>query len=143
MTRTWKVLIADDESIIREGIRSSVPWDDLRLEVVGEAEDGEEALEMAVDKQANILLVDLSMPIMNGLALIRHLREQLPKCKIVIITGHDEFNYAYEAIKLEVDDYILKRLIRTCWEKCWRESCRSWRKRRVRRASADGFQTDR
>ncbi|NBD24599.1 response regulator transcription factor [Paenibacillus glycinis] len=108
MTRTWKVLIADDESIIREGIRSSVPWDDLRLKVVGEAEDGEEALELAVEKQVNILLVDLSMPIMNGLALIRHLREQLPKCKIVIITGHDEFNYAYEAIKLEVDDYILK-----------------------------------
>ncbi|WP_435169055.1 response regulator transcription factor [Paenibacillus glycanilyticus] len=108
MIRTWKVLIADDESIIREGIRSSIPWEDLQLEVVGEAEDGEEALELAVEKQANILLVDLSMPIMNGLTLISHLREQLPKCKIVIITGHDEFNYAYEAIKLEVDDYILK-----------------------------------
>ncbi|MCM3629611.1 response regulator [Paenibacillus glycanilyticus] len=108
MTRKWKVLIADDESIIREGIRSSIPWEELQLEVVGEAEDGEEALELAIEKQAQILLVDLSMPIMNGLTLISHLREQLPKCKIVIITGHDEFNYAYEAIKLEVDDYILK-----------------------------------
>ncbi|MGO4109446.1 response regulator transcription factor [Paenibacillus sp. YAF4_2] len=108
MTRKWKVLIADDESIIREGIRSSISWEDLHLEVVGEAEDGEEALELAVEKQAQILLVDLSMPIMNGLTLISHLREQLPKCKIIIITGHDEFSYAYEAIKLEVDDYILK-----------------------------------
>lgn len=108
MSRKWKTLIADDEAIIREGIRSSVPWEALSLEVAGEAEDGEEALELAVQTGAHILLVDLSMPIMNGLALIGHLREQLPHCKIVIITGHDEFAYAYEAIKLEVDDYILK-----------------------------------
>lgn len=108
MSRKWKTLIADDEAIIREGIRSSVPWEALSLDVVGEAEDGEEALELAVQTQAHILLVDLSMPIMSGLALIGHIREQLPHCKIVIITGHDEFAYAYEAIKLEVDDYILK-----------------------------------
>ncbi|MCR2807742.1 response regulator [Paenibacillus soyae] len=108
MSRKWRALIADDEAIIREGIRSSVPWEALSLEVVGEAEDGEEALELAVEKQAHVLLVDLSMPIMNGLTLIGHLRQQLPHCKIVIVTGHDEFAYAYEAIKLEVDDYILK-----------------------------------
>lgn len=108
MARMWKVLIADDEQIIREGIRSSIDWSGLGLEVAGEAEDGEEALEKAVDLGANIVLVDLSMPIMNGLTLIGHLRKRLPNCKIVIITGHDEFAYAYEAIKLEVDDYILK-----------------------------------
>lgn len=108
MARTWKVLIADDEAIIREGIRGSVPWERLGLEVAGEAEDGEEALELAVAREVHILLVDLSMPIMNGLTLIGHIRAQLPGCKIIIITGHDEFAYAHEAIKLEVDDYILK-----------------------------------
>ncbi|NIK79910.1 two-component system response regulator YesN [Paenibacillus castaneae] len=108
MPRIWKALIADDEAIIREGIRSSVPWEKLGLEVVGEAEDGEEALELAEQTQANIMLVDLSMPIMNGLTLISHIRQLLPQCKIVIITGHDEFEYAQKAIKLEVDDYILK-----------------------------------
>lgn len=108
MMRKWRTLIADDEAIIREGIRSSIPWEELKLEVVGEAEDGEEALELAVEKQAQIMLVDLSMPIMNGMTLIGHIRKRLPQCKIVIITGHDEFSYAYEAIKLEVDDYILK-----------------------------------
>ncbi|WP_029192601.1 response regulator [Paenibacillus harenae] len=108
MIRKWRTLIADDEAIIREGIRTSIPWEELKLEVVGEAEDGEEALELAIEKQAQILLVDLSMPIMNGMTLISHIRERLPQCKIVIITGHDEFSYAYEAIKLEVDDYILK-----------------------------------
>lgn len=108
MNRTWKVLIADDEAIIREGILGSVDWEWLGLSVAGEAEDGEEALEKALDEQVDILLVDLSMPIMNGLTLIGHLRERLPLCKIIIITGHDEFSYAQEAIKLEVDDYILK-----------------------------------
>lgn len=108
MSCTWKVIIADDEYIIRQGIRSCVPWEQFGMTVAGEAEDGEEALELAVREKANIMLVDLSMPIMGGLPLIRHIREQLPECKIIIITGHDEFSYAQEAIRLEVDGYILK-----------------------------------
>ncbi|MFD1955559.1 response regulator [Paenibacillus thailandensis] len=108
MKRVWNVLIADDEPIIREGIRTAVDWESLRLEVVAEAEDGEEALELALGRAADIMLVDLSMPIMNGLTLIGRIREAKPETKIVIITGHDEFAYAQEAIKLGVDDYILK-----------------------------------
>jgi two-component system response regulator YesN len=104
----WKILIADDEFIIREGIRAAMPWDVLNIEVVAEAEDGEEALELALQHQVDIMLVDLNMPIMNGLTLMKHLRQQHPACRIVIITGHDEFAYAQEAIRLEVDDYILK-----------------------------------
>ncbi|KRE40055.1 response regulator transcription factor [Paenibacillus sp. Soil724D2] len=104
----WKVLIADDESIIREGILSSLNWQQLGLEVVAEAEDGEEALELARKHSVHILLVDLNMPIMNGMSLIKHIREELPDCKIIIITGHDEFTYAQAAIRLNVDDYILK-----------------------------------
>ncbi|GMK39966.1 hypothetical protein PCCS19_30210 [Paenibacillus sp. CCS19] len=104
----WKVLIADDEAIIRWGIRDAVKWEALDMEVAAEAEDGEEALELAVQLGIDVLLVDLSMPIMNGLTLVKHIREQLPECRIVIITGHDEFAYAQEAIRLSVDDYILK-----------------------------------
>jgi two-component system response regulator YesN len=104
----WRVLIADDESIIREGILSSLNWQQLGLEVVAEAEDGEEALELARKHNVHILLVDLNMPIMNGMSLIKHIREELPDCKIIIITGHDEFTYAQAAIRLNVDDYILK-----------------------------------
>lgn len=104
----WKVLIADDESIIREGIQSSLNWQQLGLEVVAEAEDGEEALELARKHSVHILLVDLNMPIMNGMSLIKHIREELPDCKIIIITGHDEFTYAQAAIRMNVDDYILK-----------------------------------
>lgn len=103
-----KVLIADDEPIIREGVRDSVDWTSHGMRVCAEAEDGEEALELALLHQIHIALVDLNMPIMNGIALMKELRQKLPQCRIIIITGHDEFAYAQEAIRLSVDDYILK-----------------------------------
>lgn len=104
----WKVLIADDEPIIREGIRDSVNWESLDLVIAAEAEDGEEALELALEHSIDILLVDLNMPIMDGITLMKALKEKLPECKFIIITGHDEFSYAQEAIRLDVNDYILK-----------------------------------
>ncbi|AOZ93688.1 response regulator transcription factor [Paenibacillus crassostreae] len=104
----WKVMIADDEAIIREGIKRSVDWGELGLTVVTEAEDGEEALENAIQHGIHIALVDLNMPIMHGIELMKRLREQLPDCKIVVVTGHDEFTYAQESIRLQVNDYILK-----------------------------------
>ncbi|KAA0562270.1 response regulator [Bacillus sp. CH30_1T] len=104
----WKVLIADDEYIIREGIRSSVDWEEFGMEVIGEAEDGEEAVELALKHKIDILLIDLNMPIMNGLAAMKHLRDELPHCKMVVISGYDEFHYAQEAIRLQVEDYLLK-----------------------------------
>lgn len=108
MNRIRKVLIADDEPIIREGIRTAVDWAALQMEVVAEAEDGEEALELAIKHEADIILVDLNMPIMDGITLMKHVRDQLPLCRLVIITGHDEFQYAQEAIRLNVDEYLLK-----------------------------------
>lgn len=103
-----RVLIADDEPIIREGIRDSVDWQKLGMEVVGEAEDGEEALELAEKYEIDILLVDMNMPFMDGITLMKRLRVILPECRYIIITGHDEFSYAQEGIRLGVEDYILK-----------------------------------
>lgn len=108
MDSLLRVLIADDEPIIREGVRDSVDWPSLGMSVCAEAEDGEEALELALQHRIHVALVDLNMPIMNGLTLMKELRQKLPQCRIIIITGHDEFAYAQEAIRLGVDDYILK-----------------------------------
>jgi two-component system response regulator YesN len=108
MNNPWKVLIADDEPIIREGVRMAIDWSSLDMEVVAEAEDGEEALELALQHQVNILLVDLNMPIMDGITLMKHIRESLPDARLIIITGHDEFQYAREAIRLNVAEYVLK-----------------------------------
>ncbi|GKU84025.1 response regulator [Niallia sp. NCCP-28] len=108
MKQLLKVLIADDEPTIREGIRHSIDWNNIGMEVAAEAEDGEEALELALEYEVDILLADLNMPIMDGLTLIKNIRESLPKCRVVIISGYDEFSYAQEALRLQVEDYILK-----------------------------------
>lgn len=110
MEKLLKVLIADDEPNIREGIRYSVNWKSYAMDVVAEAEDGEEALELALKHNIDILLVDLNMPIMNGLTVVKHIREKLHKCRVIIITGYDDFSYAQEALRLQVDDYLLKPL---------------------------------
>jgi two-component system response regulator YesN len=104
----WKVILADDEALIREGIRSSIPWEQMQMTVVGEAEDGEEALELALEREADLMLVDLNMPIKDGISLIRELRGKRPECRVIIVTGHEEFSYAQEAVRLNVDDYVLK-----------------------------------
>lgn len=108
MNKRLKVLIADDEPNIREGIRDSLDWNAVGMEVIAEAEDGEEALELAIKYEIDILLVDINMPIMNGLTLIGHIQKLLPKCRVIIISGYDEFSYAQQAIRLQVDEYILK-----------------------------------
>lgn len=104
----YRVLIADDEPIIREGLRGCVDWTALGMEVVGEAEDGEQALELAIKLKADIILVDMNMPFLNGIELIRRLQEKCPQCRFLIVSGHDEFSYAQAAVRLGVDDYILK-----------------------------------
>jgi len=104
----WKVLIADDEYIIRDGIRSCVDWLDFDMEVIGEAEDGEEAIELALEHNIDILLVDLNMPIVNGITAMKTIKKKLPQCHMVVITGYDDFKYAQEAIRIQVEDYLLK-----------------------------------
>ncbi|ENH98016.1 hypothetical protein J416_02194 [Gracilibacillus halophilus YIM-C55.5] len=104
----WNVLIADDEWMIREGIRSSIDWAALQMKVVGEAEDGEEAVELAIEYQADIIFIDLNMPIMDGITAMKQIKRTLPHCKMIVISGYDDFRYAQEAIRLQVEDYILK-----------------------------------
>ena len=108
METHYRVLIADDEPIIREGLRDCIDWMTIGMEIVGEAEDGEEALELAIKLNADILLVDMNMPFLNGIELIRRLQEKCPQCRFLIVSGHDEFSYAQAAVRLGVDDYILK-----------------------------------
>lgn len=108
MSECWRVLIADDEPWIREGIRDAVSWERYQMSVSAEAENGEEAFELALKHGIDLLIVDLNMPIVNGITLMKKLRGALPQCRFVIVTGYDQFAYAQEAIRLNVDDYLLK-----------------------------------
>jgi Response regulator containing CheY-like receiver domain and AraC-type DNA-binding domain len=104
----YKLIIADDEARIRRGLKNSINWNQLNIEIIGEAEDGEIALNLAKEKMPNIMLVDICMPFVNGLELIKLLKGINENCIIIIITGFDEFEYIHEALKLKVFDYILK-----------------------------------
>ncbi len=103
-----KVMIVDDESIFREYLQEKVDWGIIGLEVCIVAKNGVEALEQAIKTRPHIALVDINMPFMDGLTLSEKLRETMPEMRVVLITGYSEFEYARRAIKLGVEDYILK-----------------------------------
>ncbi len=104
----YKVFLADDEIVVREGIRSNFPWDDSPFVLAGEAPDGEIALNMMQDIKPDILITDIRMPFMDGLALSRVVKQTMPWVYIIIISGFDDFSYAKEAISIGVEEYLLK-----------------------------------
>lgn len=104
----YKVFIVDDEVIVREGIRNKIQWDETPFTFAGEAGDGEIALSMIQEIKPDILITDIKMPFMDGLQLSMIVKSIQPWIRIIILSGHDEFDYAKEAIKIGVDDYILK-----------------------------------
>ena len=104
----YRVLLADDEEDIRVGISRKMPWADLGFELVGEAENGRDALELAESLQPDVVLTDIRMPFMDGLELCRVLTERLPAAKFVVFSGFDDFEYTKQAIQMNVSEYILK-----------------------------------
>lgn len=103
-----KVFLVEDESIIRQGIKNNIEWKANGFELVGEAGDGEYAYPMILKSQPDILLTDIKMPFMDGLELSRLVKKALPKTQIIVFSGYNEFDYAKEAIKIGISDYLLK-----------------------------------
>ena len=95
---SYKVFFVEDEIVTREGIRDNVDWKANGFEFCGEAPDGEMALPLLQIAQPDVLITDIKMPFMDGLQLCRIVRERMPGAKIIILSGHDEFEYAQEAI---------------------------------------------
>lgn len=104
----YKVFLVEDEIVTREGIRDNVNWQAAGFEFCGEAPDGEIALSLIEATHPDVLITDIKMPFMDGLQLSRIVRKRMPQVKIIILSGHDEFNYAQEAVKLGVTEYLLK-----------------------------------
>jgi two-component system response regulator YesN len=105
---TYKVFFVEDEIVTREGIRDNVDWEANGFEFCGEATDGEMALPMLRTARPDVLITDIKMPFMDGLQLSKIVRERMPWVKIIILSGHDEFEYAQQAIKVGVTEYLLK-----------------------------------
>jgi two-component system response regulator YesN len=104
----YKILIVDDEPIVREGIRERIQWAKHGYECIGACENGREALEVMAQERPDVVLTDICMPYMDGLELSRQIVEKYPKTRIIILTGFDDFDYAQQAVKLQVTDFILK-----------------------------------
>lgn len=104
----YKVFLVEDEIVTREGIRDNVDWAADGFELCGEAPDGEMALPLLRATQPDVLITDIKMPFMDGLQLTRIVRERMPGIKVIILSGHDEFEYAQAAIQLGVAEYLLK-----------------------------------
>lgn len=103
-----KVFLVEDETIIRQGIKNNIDWNSNGFELVGEAGDGEYAYPMILKHQPDILLTDVKMPFMDGLELSRAVKKALPRTRIIVFSGYNEFDYAKEAIKIGISDYLLK-----------------------------------
>jgi len=104
----YKLLIVEDEKWEREGLVGFLDWSGLGFEIVGAAANGIQGLRLAEEYQPDIIITDIKMPKMDGIELTEEVKKILPNCRIIIITGYDDFEYAKEAIKLGVFDYLLK-----------------------------------
>ena len=104
----YSVLLVDDEEDVVRTIMVKTDWESLGYRVIGYAHNGVEALEIAEEYQPDVVMTDIKMPYMDGLTLGRKLKEMYPSVKIILFSGFDDFEYAKEAIKLEVEEYLLK-----------------------------------
>ncbi len=105
-----KVLLADDHTLFRQGMISLMHTREDLVEVVGEAETGEEAVEMTEQLQPDVVLMDIYMPQMDGLQAAKEIRARFPKVAIVMLTSSERDGHLYEAVRLGVSGYLLKSL---------------------------------
>ena len=107
----YKVMLVEDEPIIREGLKHYFDWNALQFKSIIEASNGLEGLELARQEKPDLIITDIRMPLMNGLDMIEKLRPDLPYSQFVILTGHNDFEYAQRAIKIGgVTEYLVKPL---------------------------------
>jgi two-component system response regulator YesN len=103
-----KVLLVDDEAKTRRGIRTMMKWEEHNLELIGEAINGVQALEIVKNEKPDLVIADIRMPLMNGIDFARSALVEQPGMKVIFLTGYDDFEYAKEAVKLHASDYLLK-----------------------------------
>ena len=104
----YTIVIADDEVALRQAMIKRIDWKSIGFEVIGEAENGVEALELVERLEPDLLLTDIKMPFISGINLARKVREIRPAMQIAFLSGYDDFSYAQQAIKYNIIKYLLK-----------------------------------
>ena len=102
-----KILLCDDQAVIRDGLEMLLNLE-KDFQVVGVAQDGAEAVELAAQKQPDLILMDLKMPIMNGIEATREIRTKFPNIKILVLTTYDDDEWVFDAIRAGASGYLLK-----------------------------------
>lgn len=131
----YKVLIVDDERMIREGMKKVIPWEELEVSQVLTAASGLEALSIIEQELPDILITDISMSEMTGLQLIEKVLEILPELRILVLTGYDSFEYARECLRLRVQDFLLKPIDENALSDCIRKQIAYLKEQEQRRIS--------
>ncbi|MBR1624095.1 MAG: response regulator, partial [Pseudobutyrivibrio sp.] len=103
-----KVMIVDDEKYVRMGIKNGTDWSLIDCQVVGEAANGQEGLELAKTLKPDLVISDIKMPKKTGIEMAEEILEKYPDMKVIFLTAYDEFEYARAAIRIGVSDYLLK-----------------------------------
>lgn len=137
-----KVFLVEDESIVREGLRDNIPWEQWGYQFVGEAADGEMALPLIQKTKPDVLLTDIKMPFMDGLSLSRLVHQEFPDMKIIIISGYDDFEYARGAIQVGVEQYLLKPITRAVLQKTLAELKTKIESEREQKSYQEKFQSE-
>lgn len=104
----WKVMIADDEPFIREGIEQLIPWKELGCRLLYSASNGKELIEYMEHDEPDIVIVDIKMPVLGGLDVAAYIQEKQLDIKVIILTAYADFQYAHQAIRYNASDYIVK-----------------------------------
>lgn len=137
-----KVFLVEDESVVREGLRDNIPWEQWGYQFVGEAGDGEMALPLIQKTKPDVLLTDIKMPFMDGLSLSHLVHQEFPDMKIIILSGHDDFEYARGAIQVGAEQYLLKPITRAVLQKTLAELKTKIESEREQKSYQEKFQSE-
>lgn len=137
-----KVFLVEDECVVREGLRDCIDWARYDFEFCGDAPDGELALPQIRKLRPDILITDIKMPFMDGLALSKLVCAELPDTKIILISGHNDFEFAQEAIEIGVEQYLLKPVTKSPLLKTLEDVSRKIGEEREQKAYLRRFQQE-
>lgn len=110
MKRIYRIMVVDDEPIVREAVASQIPWEKFEISVVKTAANAIEALEYLEEHEVDLMLVDIKMPVIDGIELLKRVHEQKRDIDFIILSGYADFQYAQQAMRQGAKDYLLKPL---------------------------------
>ena len=132
----YSLLLVDDETLILDGLYNNIAWEDSGFTDVYKADDAQKALEILDRRRVDVVVTDISMPGLSGLELCERIRARWPLCRVVMLTGYRDFEYACRAVELGVYQYLVKPVryedlqrFRQSWSSaaCWSRRARRWR----------------